>query len=350
MPTKRQDPSRKPLEGKIAVVAGATRGTGRGIATALGEAGATVYCTGRSIRGERSHYNRPETIDETAVMVTAAGGKGIAVRVDHTIEAEVRELFARVEREHGHLDILSDSVGGEDPRLGGWDSLWKLDLSTGPQALHGSLFSHLLTAKYAAALMIKKRRGLIVQVTEGDLLGGGGNAVTDLVKSGLKSLAVRLAWELKTHRIAVVAITPGFLRSEAMLEHFGVTAETWRTGAKKDPNFIASESPLFIGRAVAALAQDPKILDRTSQILSSWELSREFGFTDANGERPDWGRYSIEHVFPSLGWLRKGLEDQAAYLEQLVRRTKAYLGEPIPAAPVRARTPTKRPRAATATV
>jgi NAD(P)-dependent dehydrogenase (short-subunit alcohol dehydrogenase family) len=322
-----------PLAGQVAIVAGGTRGAGRGIARALGEAGAVVYCTGRSVTGRPSPYNRPETIDETAEMINAAGGEAIAVRVDHTVEDEVKGLIDRIERERGRLDVLADSVAGEDPVLGGWTTLDKTDLSNADRALKQSLVSHVITAKHASRLMKKTRpmrgrdaRGLIVEVTEFDLfLGGGGNIIVALVKTSLKTLALLLAEELRKDRIAALAITPGYRRSESMLQHFGVTEANWRDGGKKDPHFLASESPLFIGRAVAALARDPKVLERSGQITSSWELAREFGFTDENGERPDAGKHWVESVIPSMKWLRDGIERQVAWLDALSARGKAYL-------------------------
>jgi NAD(P)-dependent dehydrogenase (short-subunit alcohol dehydrogenase family) len=319
------------LNGRIAVVAGATRGAGRGIARALGEAGAVVYCTGRSVTGSPSAYGRPETIDETAALVTAAGGTGIAVRVDHTLDAEVQALFDRIAHEHGQVDVVVDSVAGEDPLLGGWTSIWDTPLDNGAAALRQSLFSHVITAKHAARLMMSKKRGLIVEVTEGDMAHGGGNVVSDLVKSGLKGLAVRLAEELRPHKVTALAITPGYLRSESMLRHFGVTAETWRDGGKKDPNFLASESPLFVGRAVAALAADRKVLARSGDITSSWELAREYGFTDVDGTRPDWGVH-WQQILPSMPWLLKGHQRHAEWLDRISARAKGYVsGEAAPA-------------------
>ena len=312
------------LSGHVAVVAGATRGAGRGIARALGEAGATVYCTGRSSRGQPSSYNRPETIDDTADMVTAIGGRGIAVRVDHSVEADVKALFARVVKEQQRLDVLVNSIGGENPLLGGWKSFWQADLERGSEALQQSLVSHLITAKHAAPIMMKRKRGLIVEVTEGDtVFGGGGNPLTDVVKSALKSFAARIAGELQGRGVAAVSITPGFLRSETMLEHFGVTEANWRDGGKKDKHFLQSESPLFVGRAVAALAADPKILDRSGDILTSWELSRDYGFTDADGRRPDWGEY-FGPVVPEIGFLEP-FRRHAAFLERMQRRMAQYL-------------------------
>lgn len=317
-------PNHPSLAGHVAVVAGATRGAGRGIARALGEAGATVYCTGRSVSGRPSPYNRPETIDETAQLVTAAGGTAIAVRVDHAVEAEVAALFARVARDHGRLDVLVNSIAGEDPLLGGWASFWKTGLEHGTEALRQTILTHLVTAKHAAPLMIERRRGLIVEVTEGDtVFGGGGNALSDVAKSALKGFAARMAAELRTHRVTAVSITPGFLRSEAMLQHFGVTEATWRDGGRKDPNFLESESPLFVGRAVVALAADRKVLERSGDVLSSWELARDYGFTDEDGRRPDWGAH-FGRILPAIGFLEP-YRRHAAFLERMNRRMAGYL-------------------------
>jgi NAD(P)-dependent dehydrogenase (short-subunit alcohol dehydrogenase family) len=319
--------ARKPLSGRVAVVAGATRGAARGIARALGEAGAVVYCTGRSVRGEPSPYARPETIEETADLITAAGGTAVAVRVDHTEEAQVEALFARVQREQGRLDILVNSVAGEDPRMGGWESFWKSDVSYLTEGLRQAVVSHLLTAKHAVPLMLKKRRGLIVEVTEGDfLISGSGNVMRDLAKSGHKSLALSFAEALRSRGIASVAITPGFLRSEMMLQHFGVTDATWRDAGKKDPHFLHSESPLFVGRAVAALAQDPNVLTRSGDVYSSWELAREYGFTDADGTRPDWGTHFANVVVPGMPGMRAGVERHLRSLERHAQRLRRYLG------------------------
>src|ERR1700683_193008 len=320
---------KKPLTGMVAVVAGATRGAGRGIARALAEAGATVYCTGRSVRGNRSPYNRPETVDETAEMIVSVGGSAIALRVDHTVESEVEQLFARVDRERGRLDILVNSIAGEDPLMSQWCFFWKTDLKNAEAALRQSLVSHIITAKHAAPYMIRNRRGLIVEVTENDILSAGGNPITQTVKFALKGLALNMAAELRPHGVSAVAITPGFLRSETMLGHFGVTEETWREGGKKDKNFLESESPLFVGGAVAALAADPAILEKSGQLFSSWELGREYGFTDADGRRPDWGAAKLdfsEHPAELMQLLRTGSEIQLQWLNELARRTKHFLG------------------------
>ena len=317
--------STRTLEGKVAVVAGATRGAGRGIARGLGEAGAVVYCTGRSVRGWPSPYGRPETIEETAEMVSAMGGTGLAVRVDHSVEAEVEALFARVAAEHGRLDVLVSCVAGEDPLLAGHEPIWKADLSRAPDVFRQTVATHLITAKHAARPMIKQKRGLIVEVSEGDFLLGGVTVVHALVKTALKTIAVQLAEELRPHGVAALAITPGFLRSESMLEHFGVTPESWREGGRKDPHFLQSESPLFIGRAVAALASDPEVLAQSGDITSSWELARRYGITDEDGTRPDWGRHSHDVVFPTIEWVRESQRRQLALMQRLVRRAEDYL-------------------------
>lgn len=316
---------KKSLSGKIAVVAGATRGAARGIALALGEAGATVYCTGRSVRGNPSAYNRPETIEETAELINAAGGESVWARLDHTVETEVKNFFERIAHEHGQLDVLVNAIAGEDPLLAGWSSFWETDLQNAAAALQQALLSHVITAKHAAPLMIKKRRGLIVEVVEGDLLFSSGNVLAQVVKFALKGLTATMAEELRPHRVAAVAITPGYLRSEAMLQRFGVTVESWRAAGKQDKNFLESESPLFIGRAVAALAQDAKVFARTGNLTSSWEVAREFGFTDADGSRPDWGKHAKQNVIPSLNWMKEGIQRHADWLERLAQRGKQYL-------------------------
>ena len=312
---------------QVAVVAGATRGAGRGIARALGEAGAIVYCTGRSIRGNLSPYGRPETVDETAEMINAAGGTAVAIRVDHTVESEVQSLFQRVDREHGRLDVLVSAIAGEDPMMGQWASFWEADLKNADAILRQSFISHIITAKHAAPLMIRRRRGLIVEVTENDMLNAGGNPMAQVVKLGLKGLALTMATELKPHGIAAIAITPGFLRSESMLDGMGVAEANWRDGGKNDPNFLESESPLFVGRAVAALMQDKNVLTRSGQLLSSWELAREYKFTDYDGRRPDWGRLAIDFsgLPPSLvEMFRTGTQLQLDWLHTLAKRTRQF--------------------------
>jgi len=312
----------RPLTGSVAVVAGATRGAGRGIARGLGEAGATVYCTGRSTTGNPSPYKRKETIDETAEQIRDAGGNAISVRVDHTVESEVEALFKRVVKEQGGLDVLVNSIAGEDPRgsMSQWCSFWKTKLDDAELTFRQSLLSHIITAKHAVPCMIEKKRGLIVEVSENDGLGAGGNPITQTVKLALKSLALNLAAELRPYSVSVVSVTPGFLRSETMLERFRVTEANWRDGGKKDKNFLESETPLFLGRGVAALAADPATIEQSGMLFSSWELGRKYGLTDADGNRPDWGAHTIDfsgHPKSLIDLLRIGSDMQIRWLQKL---------------------------------
>jgi NAD(P)-dependent dehydrogenase (short-subunit alcohol dehydrogenase family) len=340
----RRDAAPPSLSGAVAVVAGATRGAGRGIARALGEAGATVYCTGRSVPGTPSPYGRPETIDETAGLINAAGGTAIPVRVDHTIESEVEAFFGRIDRAHGRLDVLVNSIAGEEPMMAQWTSFWKTNLQHGEAVFRQAVLSHIITAKHAVPLMIRRRRGLIVEVTENDFLMAGGNPLTQTVKLALKGLAFNMAAELRPHGVAAIAITPGYLRSEAILERYGVSEANWRDAGTKNKNFLESESPLFVGRAVAALAQDGDVLKRSGQLYGSWELGREYGFTDADGRRPDWGAVEIDfsRLPPSLlELMRTGSEIQLEWLNAVSRRTKRFLAQ-LPGTSRSARTRARR--------
>jgi NAD(P)-dependent dehydrogenase (short-subunit alcohol dehydrogenase family) len=291
-------------KGKIALVAGATRGAGRGIAVALGEAGATVYCTGRSTRRKRATPGRPETIEETAELVTAAGGRGIAVRVDHTKPEEVKRLVARIKRQHKGLDILVNDVWGGDALTEFGKPFWMVNLESGLRMLKQAIHSHIITAHFAVPLMLK-RRGIIFEITDGDAFYYRGNLFYDLVKISVIRLAFAMARELRKRGVVSVALTPGFLRSEAVLEHFGVSEANWREVRKrkdggvnaKDQNdapedFLVSESPRYIGRAVVALAKDPKVEKKSGRVFSSWALAQEYGFTDVDGTQPHWGNYA----------------------------------------------------------
>lgn len=292
-----------PLKGNVAVVAGATRGAGRGIARMLGEAGATVYCTGRSTRAKQvaprgaddtpfTLATRPETIEETAELVTGHGGEGVPVQVDYTDEAQVRALFERVQAERGRLDLLVNDVWGGDELTGTWGTpFWELPVERGWLMQERAVRTHILAAKYAAPLMIAQRSGLIVEIGDGDNTHYRGSFYYDLAKSSVARLAMAFAAELRPHGVTALYVTPGFLRSEAMLEHFGVTEANWRDGAARDPHFIASETPCFVGRAVAALAADPNVHTKTGGIFTSWDLSDEYGFGDIDGNRPHWGRH-----------------------------------------------------------
>ncbi|MFJ4864586.1 MULTISPECIES: SDR family oxidoreductase [unclassified Streptomyces] len=293
------------LAGRVALVAGGTRGGGRGIAVELGAAGATVYVTGRSSGAHRSDLDRAETIEETAEKVTAAGGRGIAVRTDHSDPEEVRALVARIAAEQdGRLDILVNSVWGGDP-LTDWEHpLWEQDLDRGLRLLRQAVETHVITSRYALPLMVARRSGLVVEVTDGNTARYRGSFFYDMAKSAVIRLAFAQAAELKPHGVAAVALTPGFLRSEAMLEHFGVTEANWRDGAAADPNFAHSETPAYLGRAVVALAADPDVIARTGRALATWDLHKEYGFTDADGSRPDfaahWAR-NLEAEYGPLG-------------------------------------------------
>jgi NAD(P)-dependent dehydrogenase (short-subunit alcohol dehydrogenase family) len=295
----------RPLAGKVALVAGGTRGGGRGIAVELGAAGATVYVTGRSSTAGRSDLDRPETIEETAEKITAAGGLGIPVRTDHSCPDEVCVLVDRIAAEqNGQLDILVNSVWGGDP-LTDWEHpLWEQDLDTGLQLIRQAVETHVITSRFGLPLMVARGSGLVVEVTDGNTARYRGSFFYDLAKSAVIRLAVGQAAELKAHGIAAVAITPGFLRSEAMLEGFGVTEANWRDGAAKDPNFARSESPAYLGRAVAALAADPDIMTKTGRALATWGLYKEYGFTDADGTQPDWPAHwanVLEEEYGPLG-------------------------------------------------
>src|ERR1700691_2174598 len=263
-------------------------------------------------------------------MISAGRGYAVARRVDHTVEEEVGALFQRVERERGRLDVLVNSIAGEDPLMAQWCSFCKTDLKNAEAALRQSLLSHIITSKHAAPYMIRNCRGLIVEVTENDVLSAGGNPVTQTVKLALKGLALNMAAELRPHGVAAVAITPGFLRSETMLERFGVTEENWRESGKTDRKFLESESPLFVCRAVVALAGDPAILEHSGQLFSSWELGRKYRFTDSDGRRPDWGASKLDfskHPQELLQLLRTGAEIQLRGLSELRRKTKHFLGK-----------------------
>jgi NAD(P)-dependent dehydrogenase (short-subunit alcohol dehydrogenase family) len=286
--------SNRPLKGRVALVAGATRGAGRGIACMLGEAGATVYCSGRSTRGnpprEGPYAGRPETIEETADMVTSRGGVGIAARTDHLVIEEVRELVGRIRREQGQLDVLVNDIS--EGVLHDWKPFWKVSLEKGFRALRQGVESHIITSHFAAPLMIAKKRGLIVEITDGDFLGYHSTLFYDLVKINVNRLAFAMANELAKHGVAAVAVTPGFMRTEMILDRFGVTEANWRDGVKKNEHFAISETPFFVGRAVAALAADPKVMEKSGGVFASWTLSDEYGFTDVDGARPHWGKYA----------------------------------------------------------
>lgn len=287
------------LAGKVAVVAGATRGAGRAIAVCLGEAGATVYVTGRSTRASRSAMNRPETIEETAELVTARGGVGIPVQVDLTVEEQVISLFERVRQEQeGRLDLLVNDVWGGDPLTEWGKPFWELSLEKGLKMQAQAVHSHMMLSRYGAPLMVERDQGLIIEITDGDSYDYRGNSFYSLAKISAIHLAEAMAADLKSRdlNITALSLTPGFLRSEAMLELFGVTEDNWQEGAKQEPHFIASETPYYLGRAVVALASDPLVNQKSGQALSTWGLVEEYEFQDIDGRQPHWGRYYAEHV------------------------------------------------------
>ncbi|CAG7645989.1 hypothetical protein PAESOLCIP111_05071 [Paenibacillus solanacearum] len=288
----------KPLAGKVALVAGATRGAGRGIATELGAAGATVYVTGRTTRTQRSEYNRPETIEETAELVTAAGGTGIAVPTDHLIPAQVQALVERIEREQGRLDILVNDVWGAE-HIMEWDvPVWEHSLDKGFRLLRLAIDTHIVTSHYALPLLTRTGNGLVVEITDGTAEYNRNNyrlsLFYDLAKSSVIRMAQSLAHELAPYRCTAVALTPGWMRSEIMLDHFGVTEENWRDATAKEPHFVISETPRFIGRAVAALAADAEVARWNGQSLSSGQLAPVYGFRDLDGSQPDCWKYIVE--------------------------------------------------------
>ena len=286
-----------PLDGKVALVAGASRAAGRGIAVQLGAAGATVYATGRTTRTHQSEMKRPETIEETAERVTAAGGKGIAVQVDHLVPEQVKALVARIESEQGALHVLVNDIFGATKME--WNAtVWESDLEYGLHLVRLALDTHAITAHFALPLLIEQPGGLVVEVTDGTAEYNDEHYRVsffyDLAKAANLRMAFALGHELAPHGSTAVALTPGWLRSEAMLEAYGVTEATWRDATRVQPHFAISESPAFVGRAVAALAADPNASRWNGQSLSSGQLAHVYGFTDLDGSQPDAWRYLTE--------------------------------------------------------
>ena len=288
----------KPLAGMVALVAGATRASGRGIAVQLGAAGATVYVTGRTTRAERSEMDRPETIEETAELVDAAGGRGIAVQVDHLVPQQVRDLVDRIEREQGALHILVNDIWGQagEPE---WDkTVWQSSLDSGLRLLRLGVDTHAITSHFALPLLIKSPGGLVIEMTDGTNEYNATNYRVsffyDLAKGAVSRMAFALAHELEPHGATAVLLTPGWLRSEAMLDAFGVAEANWQDATKAIPHFAISESPSYVGRAVAALAADPEVARWNGKSVSSGELAKVYGFTDLDGSQPDAWRYIVE--------------------------------------------------------
>ncbi|MGW3495386.1 SDR family oxidoreductase [Streptomyces sp. NPDC001020] len=287
-----------PLEGKVALVAGATRGAGRGIAVELGAAGATVYVTGRSTRERRSEYDRPETIEETAELVTAAGGHGIPVPTDHLVPAQVRALVDRIDDEQGRLDILVNDIWGGE-KLFEWDSpMWEHDLDKGLRLLRLAVDTHAITNHHALPLLLRRPGGLVVEMTDGTAEYNRDtyrvSFFYDLAKTSVLRMAFALGHELGSRGATALALTPGWMRSELMLDLFGVAEENWRDALEREPHFCISESPYYVGRAVAALAADPEVSRWNGASLSSGRLAQVYGFTDRDGSRPDAWRYLVE--------------------------------------------------------
>ena len=290
-------PTAGALTGHIALVAGGTRGAGRGIAVALGEQGATVYVTGRSSRDHRSEMDRPETIEETAELVDAAGGTGIAVRVDHLVPEEVAALVRRIDAEHGRLHLIVNDIWGATKME--WDTpIWESDLEYGLHTLRLAIDTHAITNHFAIPLLLREPGGLVVEITDGTAEYNSANYRVshfyDLAKAANLRMAFALAHELGPRGATAVAVTPGWLRSEAMLDAYGVRESNWRDATVHQPHFAITESPLFVGRAVAALAADPDVARWNGQSLSSGQLAPVYGFTDADGSRPDAWRYLVE--------------------------------------------------------
>ena len=299
----------KRLAGRIAVVAGATRGAGRGIATALGEAGATVYCTGRSVAGSPGMKNRPETIHQTADIVTARGGRGIAVQCDHTRPDQVKQLFDQV----GGFDILINDIWGSEDLVGWGKKLWEIDINDGLTLLDRAIKTHVITSHHGIPSL--RPDGLIVEITDGDSYFYRGNFLYDLVKTTVIRMAFGLSQELQGRGTTAIAVTPGFLRSEWMLDHFGVTEANWRDQAEKDPAFSESETPLFVGRCIAALAADSNVAMKNGRVYASWDLAEEYGVNDADGRRPHFKR-----------WLQANMPEVAAGWKTLDETFYSYWG------------------------
>jgi len=285
------------LTDRVALVAGATRGAGRGIAVQLGACGATVYCTGRTTSKHRSEMNRPETIEETAALVDAAGGRGIAVQVDHLEPEQVRALVARIEREQGRLHVLVNDIFGAT-RIEWNKAVWESDLDYGLHLLRLAIDTHAITSHFAIPLLLKTPGGLVVEVNDGTAEYNDrtyrNSFFYDLAKAGVQRIGFALAHELGSRGATAVTVTPGWLRSEAMLDAFKVTEANWRDATKFQPHFAISETPAFVGRAVAALAQDPQVSRWNGQSLSSGQLAKVYGFTDQDGSQPDAWRYLDE--------------------------------------------------------
>jgi NAD(P)-dependent dehydrogenase (short-subunit alcohol dehydrogenase family) len=286
------------LKGKVALVAGGTRGAGRGIAIELGAAGATVYVSGRTTRSQGSEVKRPETIDETAELVQQAGGEGIAVQVDHLQPAQVQALVARIEREQGRLDVLVNDVWGADHLIEWNVPVWQHSLENGLHMMRLAIDTHIITSHFALPLLIQSPGGLVIEMTDGTAEYNKENyrlsLFYDLAKTSCVRMASSLAHELRPHQCTALALSPGWLRSEQMLDNYGVQEANWRDALVQQPHFGISETPRYVGRAVAHLAVDPEVARWNGQSLSSGQLAKVYGFTDLDGSQPDAWRYMVE--------------------------------------------------------
>ncbi len=305
-----------PLEGQIALVAGATRGGGRGIARALAEAGAFVYCTGRTSSSGARGMERPETIEETLALIEASGGHAKALRVDHTEQSELEELASRIKSESGRLDVLVNSIWGADPMIDWGKRFWEVDVSQISKYIEQTITTHLITCRYLAPLMVQANSGLIVEVIDGHFSGYRGHILYDMSKAALSRFAYGMSLELLRTGVTALSLAPGFLRSEAVLDHFGVREDNWHDAIEKDPYFAESETPWLVGRAVAALAADKLVRKKAGLSLFASDLAREYGFTDVDGRVPDFtslldknvermaGDPSLSEDEQSLLWIR----------------------------------------------
>ena len=332
----------KPLEGQVALVAGATRGAGRGIARMLGEAGAEVWGTGRTTRSAPSPMKRPETIEETAELIEAAGGRAHWARVDHTKEDEVEALVARIKAESGRLDVLVNDLWGGDPMIDWSAKVWQLDIAATRALIDQALMSHLITVRRAAPLMIEQKRGLILEVTDGLLDGYRGQILYDLIKAAVLRLGYAMAWDFRDTGVTALTLSPGFLRSESVLEHFGVAEANWRDGAARDPLFEESETTSFLGRGIAALAADPEVARFAGAALASEDLADIYGLDDVDGRRPHVYRHfediagriaagegplnDYDHFFAWASYLRYHRDPGTANLAEGLRRRLGWEG------------------------
>jgi NAD(P)-dependent dehydrogenase (short-subunit alcohol dehydrogenase family) len=289
----------QPLAGRVALVAGATRGCGRAIAVELARAGAFVYATGRSTTGRRSEMDRPETIEQTLELIEAAGGRGAAAAVDHLVADQVRALVDRIRAEQGRLDILVNDIWGGDPFAEWGRPLWEQDLAKGLHLLDVGLHSHIITSHFALGLLAARPGGVVIEITDGTNefnVDYRGELFYDLCKTSVNRIALAQAKMLEPFGCTAIGVTPGFLRSEAMLDHFGVTEQNWRDAVSRDnPHFSLSETPTYVARGIARLVADPDAKRFAGQVLYSGLFADEYGVTDLDGTRPNFEKYAREN-------------------------------------------------------